>query len=50
MDDGEEEVGDRHEAATLRATAARIHRRALAVAAAITLVVLLFPDFQSSIR
>ncbi|HEY0172453.1 MAG TPA: OapA N-terminal domain-containing protein [Pyrinomonadaceae bacterium] len=47
MDAGEEEVADRALAARLREKAAAVHRRALGVSAAITLVVLLFPDFET---
>ena len=47
MDAGEEAIDDRALAARLRARAAGVHRRALGVAAAITLVVLLFPDFET---
>lgn len=43
MDAGEEAVSDPALAARLRDKAARIHRRALLVAAAITVVVLAFP-------
>ncbi len=46
MDAGEERIADEAAASVLRAKAAAIHRRALAVAAAITLVVLLFPNFS----
>jgi hypothetical protein len=50
MDAGEETVADRALAARLRDKASAVHRRALLVAAAITLVVLLFPDFESGLR
>jgi hypothetical protein len=46
MDAGEEAVGDATLAAKLRAKAAAVHRRALLVAVAITVVVLVFPDFE----
>ncbi|MFL6253391.1 MAG: OapA N-terminal domain-containing protein [Pyrinomonadaceae bacterium] len=46
MDAGEEPVVDGALASRLRKKAAAIHKRALMVAAAITFVVLLFPDFQ----
>lgn len=45
MDAGEETIKDKALAATLRAKASAVHRRALLVAAAITVVVLVFPDF-----
>jgi hypothetical protein len=45
MDAGEEAVGDAALAAKLRDKAAAVHRRALLVAVAITVVVLVFPDF-----
>ena len=45
MDAGEETVGDGALAARLRGKASAVHRRALLVAAAITVVVLIFPDF-----
>jgi hypothetical protein len=44
MDAGERPVADPALAARLREKASALHRRALLVAAAITLVVLLFPD------
>ncbi len=44
MDAGEETIADRALAARLREKATAVHRRALLVAAAITVVVLLFPD------
>jgi hypothetical protein len=47
MDAGEESVADSALAARLRNKAAAVHKRALMVAAAITVVVLLFPDFHS---
>lgn len=47
MDAGEEKVADRALAARLREKAAALHRRALGVAAAITLVVVFFPDFET---
>lgn len=43
MDAGEETINDRALAARLREKAAAVHRRALLVAAAITVVVLIFP-------
>jgi hypothetical protein len=46
MDAGEEAVRDDALAARLREKAASVHRRALLVAAAITVVALLFPDFH----
>jgi hypothetical protein len=46
MDAGEETVTDGAIAARLRDKAAAVHRRALLVAAAITFVVLLFPDLH----
>jgi hypothetical protein len=46
MDAGEEPVGDRALAGRLRDKAAAVHRRALLVAAAITVVVLAFPDLE----
>jgi uncharacterized membrane protein len=50
MDVGDEVIEDRALAARLREKAAAIHRRALLVAAAITFVVLAFPDFHPGIR
>lgn len=50
MDAGEEPVADSALASRLRAQAAAIHKRALLVAAAITVVVLVFPDFQTGIK
>jgi len=47
MDAGEETIRDGALAATLRDKAAAVHRRALLVAAAITFVVLAFPDFHT---
>ena len=47
MDTGEEAVADEALASRLREKAAAIHKRALLVAAAITVVVLVFPDFHS---
>jgi hypothetical protein len=47
MDAGEEPVADRTLADRLRDKAAAVHRRALLVAAAITVVVLVFPDIKS---
>jgi hypothetical protein len=44
MDTGEEKISDEALAARLRAKATAVHRRALLVAAAITLVVLVFPE------
>lgn len=46
MDAGEEPVLDGALAARLREKAAAVHRRSLLVAAAITTVVLLFPDLH----
>ena len=46
MDAGEETIRDAALAARLRGKAAAVHRRALLVAAAITVVVLVFPDFN----
>lgn len=43
MDAGEETIKDGALAARLREKAAAVHRRALLVAAAITVVVLVFP-------
>ena len=43
MDAGEEAINDKSLAAKLREKAAAVHKRALLVAAAITVVVLLFP-------
>ena len=45
MDAGEEPVADGALAARLRDKAAAVHRRALLVAAAITVVVLVFPNY-----
>ena len=45
MDAGVETVSDKALAATLRDKAASVHRRSLLVAAAITFVVLIFPDY-----
>ncbi|HEX8188883.1 MAG TPA: OapA N-terminal domain-containing protein [Pyrinomonadaceae bacterium] len=45
MDAGVEDLRDKTLAATLRDKAAAVHRRALMVAAAITVVVLIFPDY-----
>jgi hypothetical protein len=50
MDAGEEPIDDSTLAATLREKAAAIHKRALLVAAAITVVVLVFPDFNPGIK
>jgi hypothetical protein len=50
MDAGEETVADRALAARLRDKASAVHRRALLVAAAITLVVVLFPDLGAGVR
>ncbi len=44
MDSGEEEIQDAALAARLRGKASAVHRRALLVAAAITVVVLVFPE------
>lgn len=46
MDGGEEPVTDGALASRLREKAAAVHRRALTVAAAITIVVLVFPDLH----
>ncbi|HEX8292118.1 MAG TPA: OapA N-terminal domain-containing protein [Pyrinomonadaceae bacterium] len=46
MDAGEEPVADSALAGRLRGKAAAVHRRALLVAAAITVVVLVFPDLE----
>ncbi|HEX8150841.1 MAG TPA: hypothetical protein VF591_26895 [Pyrinomonadaceae bacterium] len=45
MDAGEETVRDQELAARLRERAAAVHKRALMVAAAIMVVVLVFPDY-----
>jgi hypothetical protein len=45
MDAGEEAITDGSLAARLREKAAAVHKRSLMVAAAITVVVLLFPNF-----
>jgi len=45
MDAGVETIEDGALAARLRDRAAAVHRRALLVAAAITVVVLVFPDY-----
>jgi hypothetical protein len=45
MDAGEETIRDAALAALLRGKAAAVHRRALLVAAAITFVALLFPEY-----
>jgi uncharacterized membrane protein YozB (DUF420 family) len=50
MDAGEETIDDRALTARLREKAARVHKRALLVAAAITLVVLVFPDLETGVR
>jgi hypothetical protein len=50
MDAGEEIIDDRALAERLRDRAKAVHRRALLVAAAITLVVLVFPDFETGMR
>jgi hypothetical protein len=47
MDAGEESVTDSALASRLRDKAAAVHKRSLMVATAITVVVLLFPDFHS---
>ena len=44
MDTGNEVIEDRALAARLREKAASVHKRALMVAAAITVVVIIFPD------
>ncbi len=46
MDAGEEAIKDKALAARLREKAAAVHKRALMVAAAITVVVLVFPDLR----
>lgn len=46
MDAGEEPVAERALADRLRVKAAAVHRRALLVAVAITVVVLVFPDLK----
>ena len=50
MDAGEESIADRALAARLREKASAVHRRALLVAAAITVVVLVFPDLAPAAR
>ncbi|HEX8351416.1 MAG TPA: OapA N-terminal domain-containing protein [Pyrinomonadaceae bacterium] len=50
MDAGEETIDDRALAARLKDRAAAVHRRALLVAAAITLVALVFPDLDAGTR
>ena len=50
MDAGEEPVADSALASRLREKAAALHKRALLVAAAITVVVLLFPDFHPGMK
>jgi hypothetical protein len=45
MDAGEETIQDKALAARLREKAAAVHRRALLVAAAITVVALIFPEY-----
>ena len=45
MDSGNEVIEDRALVARLREKAAAVHRRALLVAAAITVVVLVFPNY-----
>jgi hypothetical protein len=45
MDAGEETIQDKTLATKLREKAAAVHKRALMVAAAITVVVLVFPEF-----
>ena len=50
MDAGDEIIEDKALAARLREKASAVHRRALLVAAAITVVVLIFPDFGSGVR
>ncbi len=44
MDAGEEKVEDEAEVKLLRATASKIHRRALITAIVVTLVALAFPE------
>jgi Opacity-associated protein A N-terminal motif len=46
MDAGVETIDDKTLAGKLREKAAAVHKRALLVAAAITVVVLVFPDFH----
>jgi hypothetical protein len=50
MDAGEETIADQALAARLREKASAVHRRSLLVAAAITGVVLIFPDPGSGAR
>jgi hypothetical protein len=50
MDSGEETIKDNSLAASLRDKAAAVHRRALLVAAAITVVVLVFPDLHPGMK
>jgi hypothetical protein len=50
MDAGVETIDDRALAARLRDKASAVHRRALLVALAITVVVVLFPDLTSGAR
>ena len=50
MDSGAEPVADDALATRLREKAAALHRRALLVAAAITVVVLVFPDIHPSMK
>jgi uncharacterized membrane protein YozB (DUF420 family) len=44
MDTGEETIQDKSLAVALRKKAAAVHKRALLVAAAITVVVMVFPE------
>lgn len=46
MDAGEEIIDDKALAARLRDKAAAVHKRSLVVAAAITVVALIFPDLH----
>ncbi len=50
MDAGVEVIDDRALAARLKDKASAVHRRALLVAAAITFVVVVFPDFETGMR
>jgi hypothetical protein len=50
MDAGDEIIEDKALAARLREKASAVHRRALLVAAAITVVVVLFPDLSSGVK
>ena len=50
MDAGDEIIEDKALATRLREKASAVHRRALLVAAAITVVVVLFPDLSSGVK